>query len=405
MYNMALVGNRRKSQRKGILNKIITVRALSNMGKQRTSRVEPIEDLVTSRREVMDLRQFSARPEHAEDELDHFFAQSPELLCIADLDGYFKRLNPAWTTCLGWTPEELRAQPFLELVHPDDREATVAEFGKLGEGVPTILFESRCRRQDGSYRWLQWDAWTVPGRPQIYATALDVTQQKHLEREILEIVDREKERLGRELHDGLCQTLAGIAALSATLSRKLAASSEPSASAAASEIAKLLNQTIVEARDLARGLGPVGLREVGLDGALEALARNVQQMFRISCTLECHGPFQQQGSEVEQHLFRITQEAVNNAVIHSKGDRIEISLGSKDGEGFLSVRDNGVGVPEEAPNPNGIGRHTMAYRARLIGASLEVRGRAGGGRVVSCAFPLPGLPDDPENIDHARNIT
>ena len=100
-------------------------------------------------------------------------------------------------------------------MHPDDRDATLAALGTLAEGEESVFeFENRYRHRDGSYRWLRWNARPLPGRRRIYATARDVTRQKRLEREILEIVDREKERLGRELHDGLCQTLAGIAALS-----------------------------------------------------------------------------------------------------------------------------------------------------------------------------------------------
>ena len=101
-----------------------------------------------------------------------------------------------------------------------------------------MLFENRLRHRDGSYRWLRWNVRPVPGRERIYAIARDITQQILLESEIVAIADREKERMGRELHNGLCQNLAGIAALSATLSRRLAAHADPAA-----EIAKLLNDT------------------------------------------------------------------------------------------------------------------------------------------------------------------
>jgi signal transduction histidine kinase len=107
--------------------------------------------------------------------------------------------------------EELEGRPFLDFIHPDDREATRAEVARLAAGADTIAFENRYRHRDGGYRWLRWNARPLHGRRRIYATARDVTWQKRLEREVLEIVDREKERLGRELHDGLCQTLAGIA--------------------------------------------------------------------------------------------------------------------------------------------------------------------------------------------------
>jgi len=340
--------------------------------------------------------------QQATDEFARFFAQSLDLLCIAGLDGYFKYLNPAWTACLGWTLEELKARPFLDFVHPDDCVATRVEVAKLAEGAETILFENRHRHQDGSFRWLQWNARPVPGRQEIYATARDVTRQKWLEREILEVLDRERERLGRELHDGLCQSLAGVAALSSTLSKRLAANSGSAASGAmAAEIATLLNESIIQARDLAHGLGPVGLNEAGLDGALESLALGVQHLLRVTCTLQCDRPCLRPRPEAASHLVRIAQEAVNNAIAHGRADRIEISLGSKDGLGLLSIKDNGVGMPEEAPTSGGIGLHTMAYRARLIGGSLEVRRRAPHGTAVTCAFPLSGIPDGREKPDHA----
>jgi signal transduction histidine kinase len=168
-----------------------------------------------------------------------------------------------------------------------------------------------------------------------------------LEKEILETTDREKERLGRELHDGLCQNLAGIAALSSALSRKHAADSEPAAVKAA-EITRLLNQTIGQARDLARGLNPVGLEEIGLAAALEAFAANVQALFRVSCRFQCDRPGLRLGLEVETHLYRIAQEAVNNAITHGRGKRLEISLSFRNNKGLLSMRDDGVGIPKKA---------------------------------------------------------
>ena len=354
------------------------------------------EDLPTIRQKVKKRERLFARTVPVDD-VGRFFIVSLDLLCIAGFDGYFKRLNPAWTTCLGWTLEELMARPFLDFVHHDDRAAMQAEVSKLAEGEETIFFENRYLHQDGSYRWLQWNARSAPGVREIYASGRDVTGQRRLEREVLEILDREKKRLGRELHDGLCQTLAGIAALSSTLSKRLAASSESAGSAAAAEITKLLGGCIGDARDLARGLSALGQSEAGLDEGLEALALNVKNLFRVSCTLECDRPFQRLRPEVEAHLFRIAQEAVSNAVAHGRAQRIEISLKSK--AGLLSVRDDGVGVPEGARNPEGIGMHTMAYRAHLIGASLVVRRRLPRGTTVICTFPKPGAAASGENQD------
>lgn len=345
----------------------------------------------------------------AEAEFARFFEQSSDLHCVAGVDGYFKRVNPAWVSALGWTVEELQARPFLSFVHVDDRESTMAEVSKLATGAETVSFPNRYMCKDGSYRWLEWDARSAVGRGEIYATARDITYRRQLEREILEIADRERERLGRDLHDGLCQTLAGIAALSVTLSRRLARLGASASAAdgttdladASAEIARLLNEAISEARDLARALGPVGLEQAGLDVALSALAVNVERTFRVSCRFACDRPFVRlPRGVVAAHLFRIVQQAVNNAVVHGHPDRIDISLGSKDGVGLLSVRDNGVGVPGGAHNPEGIGLHTMAQRARLIGGRLEVQRQPQGGTAVICAFPLSGQSDTGDNTPH-----
>ena len=226
---------------------------------------------------------------------------------------------------------------------------------------------------------------------------------QHLEGEIHRASKQEQQRIGRELHDGLCQTLAGIAALSATLSNRLFASSRSDASAAAAEITKLLNEAIGETRDLAHGLDPVGQQETDLPTVLEHLALNIQHRFHVSCSLECDGLFPGLGREVVSHLLRIAQEALNNAVAHGQVERIEISLSGADGEGLLSVRDDGVGIHDAALQGDGIGINTMAYRARLIGGSLEIQRRSPHGTAVTCVFPLPATPDAPEYPDRAHH--
>ncbi len=112
------------------------------------------------------------------EEMDRFFQLSLEMLGIADFAGRFLRLNPAWERALGYTLEELMATPYLEFVHPDDRERTVAEAARLYQGSETVYFENRYRARDGSYRWLQWSAAPSPEEGLIYAAARDVTDSK-----------------------------------------------------------------------------------------------------------------------------------------------------------------------------------------------------------------------------------
>lgn len=330
----------------------------------------------------------SAVPRRAEEELSPFFDLSLDLLCVAGTDGYFRRLNPAWERVLGWTQEELLARPFLEFVHPDDREATAAEAARLAQGAATIAFENRYRGKNGSYRWLQWNARLWPKRQLLYAWARDVTDRRRLEKEILDSTDREKERVGQELHDGLCQNLAGIVALSAMLCRKLKADAHRGA-ADATEITRLLNENIGYARDLARGLDPVELAQIGLAAALEAFAANVHALFRISCAFRCDRPGLRLDAPVEAHLYRITQQAVNNAVTHGRAKRIEISLRLRGRQGRLTIHDNGTGISRKSLAKTGLGMHTMNYRAHLIGARLRVERTVPRGTAVTCEFPLP----------------
>jgi signal transduction histidine kinase len=227
-------------------------------------------------------------------------------------------------------------------------------------------------------------------------------RQELLDREILEIAHRERERLGRELHDGLCQSLAGVAALASALSKSLAANDELGPAAAAAEITRLLHQAIGEARDLARGLSPIGLSCAALPDALEVLARSVNRAYGISCSFTCDRTCSEFRRETEAHLLRIAQEAVHNAITHGRADQIDISLESVDGSGLLSICDDGVGLFEEYRNHGGIGLHTMDYRARAIGGSLTLARRPHGGTVVACAFHVTATPDLLEGAEHAR---
>jgi PAS domain S-box-containing protein len=118
---------------------------------------------------------------HTGDTLDRFFTVSLDLLCIAGLDGYFKRVNPAWERTLGYTTEEMTESPFLAFVHPDDQANTIAEYEKLVAGADTISFENRYRAKDGSYKWMQWNAKPFPDDQLIFAAARDITERKQAE--------------------------------------------------------------------------------------------------------------------------------------------------------------------------------------------------------------------------------
>jgi len=125
--------------------------------------------------------------QRARQEQERFFILTSDLLCLAGFDGYFKRLNPAWEQTLGLTNEELLSKPFLEFVHPDDREKTRAVAAKLAKGGEIISFENRYRCLDGSYRWLLWSARSIVNEQLIFASARDMTDRKNNEEQILKL--------------------------------------------------------------------------------------------------------------------------------------------------------------------------------------------------------------------------
>ncbi len=139
------------------------------------------------------LNRSDAERSHAEEEIAHFFTLSIDMLAIADFDGHFVRISPAWSETLGWTTRELLEQPYIDLVHPDDRQATIAAAAKLADGAATtVTIECRFRCKDGSYRQFQWNAVSLAGQRQIYAAGRDVTAQKRAEEELRDSEERHR---------------------------------------------------------------------------------------------------------------------------------------------------------------------------------------------------------------------
>jgi PAS domain S-box-containing protein len=218
----------------------------------------------------------------------------------------------------------------------------------------------------------------------------EIAARHRLEKEILEISEREQQRIGRNLHDDLGQRLAGISYMSQVLANSLAAASSPDAGHAA-KITDLLNNAIALTRSLARGLHPVALKSGGLMASLGDLAQRTSEFFQMTCRFA--GPFNEPNlnQSAATHLYRIAREAVANAVNHGKANVIRIELSDRPGYTILSVTDNGTGMPKLNPRRKGMGLSIMNYRADMIGASLEFSTpQDGHGTTVSCAIPRTG---------------
>jgi two-component system sensor kinase FixL len=222
----------------------------------------------------------------------------------------------------------------------------------------------------------------------------DVTQRKTMEKQIAEISDREQSRIGQDVHDTLCQQLVSVAYATEILRLALEQQASPEV-AKVESVAEMVNNSITQARQIARGLYPVRLEADGLTSALEELAAAVQSRSKVRCRFTVDEPVFISDEVAAINLYRIAQEAVNNAMKHSHAKNISIGLGAVEDEVTLTVNDDGVGFPDHLNRPQGMGLHIMNYRARMIGASLDIRRGARGGTIVICSFRNQNLVEHP----------
>lgn len=280
----------------------------------------------------------------------------------------------------GMTPEKMAGKKFAEL-YPQSREA-VAQALK-GKAVDFTL--------SGRHEDEEWQAdFFVFSDPHEEEGAIffgrDITERKWLEKKLLGISEDERRRIGADLHDGLGQHLTGIACMSTALRDRLKAERAPQAENA-DVIARLVNEAIDHTRALARGLCPVQLEKTGLHSALEDLTYQVQSLHRVVCQFKSTGPVDLRDPTMAIHLYRITQEAINNALRHGGARRVVIKMDSTKPLHRLTIEDDGCGFDiAQTQRAPGVGLRLMSYRAAIIGGSFKISPKPRGGVRVECTF-------------------
>jgi signal transduction histidine kinase len=223
-------------------------------------------------------------------------------------------------------------------------------------------------------------------RERTRALTHEMAERQRLEEEILKVSEREQRRIGHDLHDNLCQHLTATALAGQVLRERLAAKSLAEASDA-SQVVALVEDGIDLARHLARGLYPVEMEAEGLMAAFQQLATNITKGAKVKCVFECDKPVLMHDDAAATHLYRITQEAVRNAIRHGKAKRIGINLSEQIGLINLTIEDDGVGLPEGSAPTEGLGIRIMAHRASMIGGSFAIEPAPTGGTIVTCSLP------------------
>ena len=225
-------------------------------------------------------------------------------------------------------------------------------------------------------------------RQRTVALTEEMSGRQRLQRELLDISERERRRVGRDLHDSLGQLLTGTALAGQVLHERLAARGLGEADDAARVVA-LVEEAIEQTRSLSRGLDPVELEGGGLDQGLRELAMTTSAHPNVRCEYLCPAPIAIRDQATAAHLYRISQEAITNAIRHGHASHIALRLESLGAGVRLVVDDDGSGLPPPDRRGPGMGLRIMAHRAAMMNGTLEVRARPGGGSTVVCELPVP----------------
>ena len=348
-------------------------------------------------------------PDSAEDELlksNEEFRAMFELASIGMAQcnprtGQWLRVNQKMCRITGYSAAELLEMHVPDITHPEDRQKDSEEFQRVVRGeAPAYRLEKRYVRKDGAVVWVSVNMTVIrdaDGKPvRTMATIEDITERRRveeelrseivrrqgLEQEVMAIAESEQRRIGYDLHDGICQELTGIQYVAEVVAMRLP--EELPEKALLAKTVEDIRKAILHARHLSHSLSPTVLEKSDLLTALAELASNTETTFDIACRFSCQTPPEISSPITATHLYRIAQEAIQNAIRHGKSTSIEISLRPSGPNWILQVADNGT--PSEHEKKSGRGLHIMRYRASMIGGSIKFREISG--TTMICTFPL-----------------
>jgi len=326
------------------------------------------------------------------------FENANDMVYTHDRAGRITSINKAGEELLQRSRGEILSKNIVELVAPEQQSAAREWLEQVlkDKAPPTVEWDFAAPsgqpfKVEISTRLIEQNG----HEPEVEGIGRDITERKRLERELLEISNREQRRIGHDLHDGVCQQLVGISYLTESLADRLQEKGAAE-SAEVERINYLLNNALLQTRGVARGLFPVRLEENGLVSALEELAANASQLFQLECRFICEHPPAYVENTIALHLYYIVQEAIANAAKHGKAKSVVITLDPVNDRFALMIKDDGAGFSANGTRQSGMGLRIMDYRARVIGATLEVKSRPGEGTQLTCIF-LPAFRESTQN--------
>jgi PAS domain S-box-containing protein len=340
-------------------------------------------------RDVTEREEAERALRESEERFAKAFRSAPVAMTISTFsENRFLDVNVSYCTLTGYTRDELLGRTSTELDIMLDAAPHIPGFDQLGSTGRVRNIEFPIRTKAGDIRDVLFSAELIEigGLTCVLGIGFDVTDRKRLEREVIEAAEQERRRIGQDLHDELGQQLTGAAFISEVLSRSLAGAERAEAEDAR-QLTELINSVLADARDLSRLLSPVDIFADGLADALQDLADQTERIYDVPCVLDTEGDVRVADNAAATHLYRIAQEALNNAVKHAAPSSLRISLHQRPEGLRLRIEDDGTGIESIAiEQPSGIGLRTMRYRAALISGVIQI-GRTATGSEVSVLIP------------------
>lgn len=339
------------------------------------------------------LKKTETRLNHSQAVAEAIFSTSTDAIITADPKGKILSANKAVSRMFGYEHDELLGEN-LEMLMPNYPKINQVEYidGYPATGEKKIIdrmIEAQGLKKDDTIFPIELAlSEIVCNGDRIFAGIIhDLSTRRSLENRLIEIGNEERRRIGRDLHDGLGQMLTGIRLLADNLARKLHANAIPGADEV-KEIAEMINEADGMARSIARDMVQVEVEKKGLQFAVEELCKKTQRMTEVSCKLKKGANIEIEDHSIALHLYRIVQEAINNAVKHGNAKNIDVRLSEKDHHLSVVVQDDGIGFTNLPEDHDGKGIQIMKYRAKMMGGNLDLIRTEFNTTMMKCLIPL-----------------
>ncbi|HUL81732.1 MAG TPA: histidine kinase [Gammaproteobacteria bacterium] len=357
------------------------------------------DTVVVHLEDVTERRRAGRELEESEGRLRALFASHPDVVFRMDADATFLDLHVPEANFFPWKRDELIGRTVGSFFGKDAQESQIRHNLEAIRTGNVQVFEYRLPLADGSSLDLESRV-ARSGGNEVVVTVRDISDRVELERRVTVSGERERNRLGREIHDGLAQMLTGVKLLLERLEKRLQQDKSPLA-VEAGQATELINGTIAHARELVRGLSPIP-EDNSLFKALELLATHSQKYLGLSCRTKLRGNPERLGEVAVVHLYRIAQEAVTNAARHGRARSVEIGCEICPTDLSLTISDDGSGYDESSADADGLGLKIMRQRARALSGQVAIARNSEGGTLVSCTcqpFGLDGAARSTRRLD------